>query len=71
MSNTPDEIEEDDIAEMDLTGGVRGKYYERYMQGSNIVLLEPDVARVFRDSALVNQTLREYLAEHGAPPRRK
>ena len=67
MSNRPNE-EDDDIPEMDLSGGVRGKYYERYKQGTNIVLLEPDLARVFRDSAVVNQALREYLSEHGAPP---
>lgn len=53
--------------EYDLRGGVRGKYYQRYEQGTNVVLLEPDVARVFRDSASVNETLRRYLAEHGAP----
>jgi hypothetical protein len=69
MSNTSDEVEEDDIPEMDLTGGVRGKYYERYMQGTNVVLLEPDLAGIFHDSAVVNQALREYLSEHGAPPR--
>jgi hypothetical protein len=59
---------ENDIPEMDLSGGVRGKYYERYKQGTNVVLLEPDLARVFRDSAVVNQALRQYLSEHGAPP---
>ena len=67
MSNRPND-EDDDIPEMDLSGGVRGKYYERYRQGTNVVLLEPDLARVFRDSAVVNQALREYLSEHGAPP---
>ena len=68
MNNRSDAVEEDDIPEMDLSGGVRGKYYERYMQGTNVVLLEPDIARVFHDSAVVNQALREYLSEHGAPP---
>ena len=68
MNNRADEIDEDDIPEMDLSGGVRGKYYERYQQGTNIVVLEPDVARVFNNSAVVNQALREYLSEHGAPP---
>ena len=68
MSNRSDPVEEDDIPEMDLSGGVRGKYYERYMQGTNVVLLEPDMARVFHDSAAVNQALREYLSEHGTPP---
>jgi hypothetical protein len=68
MSNRPEEVEEDDIPETDFSGGVRGKYYERAVQGSNVVLLEPDVAKVFRDSAVVSQALREYLSEHGAPP---
>ena len=68
MSNRPDEVEEEDIPETDFSGGVRGKYYERAMHGTNVVLLEPDVAQVFRDSAVVSQALREYLAEHGTPP---
>jgi hypothetical protein len=46
---------EDDLQpEYDFTGAVRGKYYERYRQGTNIVLLDPDVAAVFRDSVAVN-----------------
>ena len=54
--------------EYDLRGGVRGKYCRRYRQGTNVVLLEPDVARLFRDSATVNEALRRYLSEHGPPP---
>jgi hypothetical protein len=68
MSDRPEQIEEDDIPETDFSGAVRGKYYERAMRGTNLVLLEPDVAKVFHDSAVVSQALREYLAEHGAPP---
>jgi hypothetical protein len=64
---SPDD-RDDDIPETDFSGGVRGKYYERAMQGTNVVLLEPDVAKVFRDSAVASQALREYLSEHGAPP---
>ncbi len=45
-------------AEYDIRGGVRGKYYERFQQGTNVVLLEPDVAAVFRDSQSVNRALR-------------
>ena len=64
-----DQAKEDDMRpEYDLRGGVRGKYYERYKQGTNVVLLEPDVAQVFRDSATVNEALRRYLSEHGTPP---
>ena len=58
-------------AEYDLRGGVRGKYYERHKEGTNVVLLEPDVARVFRDSATVNVELRRYLSDYGEPPARK
>ena len=54
--------------EYDLRGGVRGKFYEQYKQGTNVVLLEPDVAKVFRDSETVNKALRVYLSEHGSPP---
>jgi hypothetical protein len=68
MSKNPSGSEELEIPETDLSQAVRGKYYERAMAGTNIVLLEPDVARVFRDSAVVSQALREYLEEHGAPP---
>lgn len=55
-------------AEYDLRGGVRGKYYERYRQGTNVVLLEPDIAEVFHDSESVNLALRQFLSEHGTPP---
>lgn len=47
--------------EYDLTrlkGGVRGKYYKRATAGTNLVLLEPDVARAFPDSNSVNRALR-------------
>ena len=41
-----------------LKGVVRGKYYKRAMAGTNLILLEPDVARVFPDSEAVNRALR-------------
>jgi hypothetical protein len=41
-----------------LKGGVRGKYYKQATAGTNLVLLEPDVARAFPDSASVNRALR-------------
>lgn len=44
--------------EYDFSGGVRGKYYEAYKQASNIVVLDPDVAEIFQDSASVNEALR-------------
>ena len=48
--------------DFDYSTAVRGKYYRRLMQeGTNIVVLEPDVARVFRSSAAVNDALRSLL----------
>jgi hypothetical protein len=41
-----------------LKGVVRGKYYRRATAGTNLVLLEPDVARAFPDSESVNRALR-------------
>ena len=49
---------DDLLPEYDFSGAVRGKYYERYRQGTNVVLLDPDIAAIFRDSAAVNETLR-------------
>ena len=44
--------------EYDFSGGVRGKHHRAYREGTNVVLLDPEVARVFRDSAAVNRALR-------------
>jgi hypothetical protein len=44
--------------EYDFTGAERGKYYDRFRQSSNVVLLEPDVSEAFPNSAAVNQALR-------------
>lgn len=46
----------------DYSKAVRGKYYKRLMEeGSNLVVLEPDVAKAFHDSASVNEALRSLL----------
>ena len=44
--------------EYDFSGGVKGKHHEAYVQGTNVVLLERDVAEVLKDSAAVNRALR-------------
>ena len=44
--------------EYDFSRGIRGKYARRYAQGANLVVLAPDVARVFPDSESVNSSLR-------------
>lgn len=45
----------------DLGKGVRGKYLKAYRAGTNLVLLEPDVAKVFHSSDAVNDALRSLL----------
>ena len=44
--------------EYDFSQGVRGKYAKRFAAGSNVVLLDPDIAKRFPDSHAVNQALR-------------
>jgi hypothetical protein len=59
MNQVPDSEADDEMRpEYDLRGGVRGKYYEWYRQGTNVVFLDPDVADVFKDSVAVNEALR-------------
>ncbi|MBU0518831.1 hypothetical protein KKA00_05395 [bacterium] len=48
--------------EYTFSDGVRGKYADRFAEGSNVVVLDPDVAQIFPDSESVNQALR-HLAE--------
>ena len=63
--------EEDDLRpEYDFSqmrGGVRGKYVERYREGTNLVLLDPDVAAAFPDARAVNDALRLLLQEKQPP----
>jgi hypothetical protein len=61
--------DDDMLPEYDFAGAVRGKYYKRYRQGTNVVLLDPDVVAVFRDSATVNDTLRSLLSLAAAKAR--
>ena len=51
-------ISNEPAAEYDFAGGVRGKYAVRYRAGTNVVVLEPDVAALFPDAKLVNEALR-------------
>lgn len=59
-------------AEYDFSGAVRGKHHEQYRAGSNVIFLDADVAKVFKDSESVNRALRLLLdlARRQAPPDR-
>jgi hypothetical protein len=62
MNRHAHQSDNDDIRpEYDFSRGVRGKHYEAYRAGTNVVFLEPDVAKAFADSASVNQALRLLL----------
>jgi hypothetical protein len=52
------ESEDEMLPEYDFTGAVRGKYTQRYAEGTNLILLDPDVMDVFPDAAAVNSALR-------------
>ena len=53
MLNDPDLLEE-----YDFSNGIRGKYAQRYAEGNNVVVIEPDVAKYFPDHDSVNEALR-------------
>jgi len=63
--------EEDDLRpEYDFSqmkSGVRGKYVERYREGTNLVLLDPDIAVAFPDAKAANDALRLLLQEKHSP----
>jgi hypothetical protein len=44
--------------EYDFSAGVRGKYAKSYAEGTNVILLDPDVAKIFKTRASVNEALR-------------
>jgi hypothetical protein len=51
-------VDEDMLPEYDFSGAVRGKYYERFRQNSNVVVLDPDVSEAFPNAESVNVALR-------------
>ena len=49
------------LDEYDFSKGVRGKYARRYAEGSNVVVLAPDVVKYFPTAELVNEALRSLV----------
>ena len=56
MSNDPDMLEE-----YDFSKGIRGKYTKRYAKGTNVVIIDSDVAEFFPDENSVNDALRSLI----------
>ncbi len=52
--------------EYDFSGGVRGKYYKRCIESSNVVVLEPDVHKRFKNAREVNKALRSVMRAESA-----
>jgi len=53
MKTDPDMLEE-----YDFSKGIRGKYAQRYAEGTNVVVIDPDISKFFPDHDSVNQALR-------------
>ena len=61
-------INDDEILpEYDFSKGVRNKYAARYAEGTNLILLEPELAEQFPDSKSVSRALRAYLKSKSKP----
>ena len=53
MANDPDMLEEYDFSQ-----GIRGKYAKRYAEGTNVIVIDPDLIKFFPDHVSVNEALR-------------
>ena len=53
------------VPDYDFSNGVRGKYAARFAEGTNVVVLSPDVAEIFPDSEAVNEALRTLVRISG------
>ncbi len=51
--------------EFDFSQGARGKYHAKYLKGTNVVVLEPEIAKIFPDSIAVNNALRTLIQAAG------
>jgi hypothetical protein len=62
--------DDDLLPEYDFSGATRANYAARYAEGTNVIVLDPDVAEVFRDSRSVNDALRalvQIIRNHPSP----
>ncbi len=61
MNSETDDLRQEYPEEF-IKSGIRGKYTKQYREGSNVVLIDSDLHKLFPDSASVNKALREYVA---------
>ena len=62
MSNDKDTLRREYPADL-IKSGVRGKYAKRYREGTNVVVIDPDLHKLFPNSEAVNRALREYVSK--------
>ncbi|HLF29435.1 MAG TPA: hypothetical protein VI566_00240 [Xanthomonadales bacterium] len=62
MKRDKDQLRKEYSEEL-IKSGVRGKHAKRFREGTNLVLIEPDLHKIFPDSDAVNRALRDYLAQ--------
>lgn len=62
MSSNDDDLRPEYDPDL-IKSGVRGKYTARYRQGTNVVLIEPDLHELFPSSEAVNRALRDYVEQ--------
>jgi hypothetical protein len=62
MSSKNDEMRPEYSEEL-IKSGERGKYAKRYREGTNVVLIDPDLHKIFPDSESVNKALRDYISQ--------
>jgi hypothetical protein len=62
MSRDKDTLR-DEYPEDLIKSGVRGKYAKSYREGTNVVLIDPDLHKLFPTSEAVNRALREYVSK--------
>jgi hypothetical protein len=63
MKSDKDKIR-DEYPEELIKSGVRGKHTKRFREGTNVVLIAPDLHEIFPDSESVDKALREYLSQN-------
>jgi len=57
------------VPDYDFSKGVRGKYAARYAEGTNVIVLSPELAEIFPDSEAVNEALRTLVRASGKTAR--
>jgi hypothetical protein len=62
MNSDKDKLREEYSEDL-IKSGVRGKYAKRYREGTNVVLIDPDLHKLFPTSEAVNRALRDYLSK--------